>query len=117
MHDFNIDDLTVSGESKRLISTGMPERRVEEAPVEEIPPFTPAQIAFIEKMMEQTIKRLTVSVDVTEENSYSWYSNNEYFRIGVTLSYNHPDGPYNGEQISEGSDSLTVHIPSSNDNP
>ena len=84
-----------------------------EPPVEDaLPPFTDAQIAFIENMMEETIKRLAVAVNVREGDNYSWYSNNEYFSVEVTLSYNKPDGPYNGEQISEASDGFTVHIPS-----
>lgn len=83
---------------------------VEETP----PPFTEAQIAFIENLMEETIKRLAVAVRVRDGDNYSWYSNNEYYTVEVTLSYNKPDGPYNGEQISESSDGFTVRIPSTN---
>lgn len=83
---------------------------VEEPP----PPFTEAQIAFIENMMEETIKRLAVAVRVRDRDNYSWYSNNEYYTVEVTLSYNKPDGPYDGEQISESSDGFTVRIPSTN---
>lgn len=79
---------------------------VEEAP----PPFTEAQIAFIEKMMEETIKRLVVAVDVGSDNNYG-YSQNTYYRVNVELKYKTEDGPYNGEVISEGSDSFSVHIP------
>lgn len=109
MNDFNIDDPVIRQVSMASLAG------VEE-PVEEIPPFTPAQISFIEKMIKETISHLALAVDVTEENSYSWHSNNEYFRIEVSLNYKHPDGPYEGERISEASDSLTVHIPSTSSN-
>lgn len=105
MNDFNIDD-PVSRQVDMVTLAGV------EKTVEEIPPFTPEQIVFMEKMMEETIKRLTIAVNVRDGDNYSWYSNNEYFHVEVTLSYNHPDGPYNGEQISEGSDGFTVRIPS-----
>lgn len=110
--DYDVDEAWRNMESGKVdpVALAGVEPPVEEAP----PPFTEAQIAFIENLMEETIKRLAVAVNVREGDNYSWYSNNEYFSVEVTLSYKKPDGPYNGEQISESSDGFTVRIPSTN---
>jgi len=75
-------------------------------------PFTPAQLEFIQKMMMETINRLSLSVDTRETNDYYYCSDSRSYRVEVTLSYKEPDGTWEGERITEASDSFTVNIPS-----
>lgn len=106
MNDFNIDEpIELDWPSQSF----PPDELI---PAPEKVPFTPAQIEFIQQMMVDTINRLSLSVDTRESNDYYYCSENKNYRVEVSLSYKEPDGPWNGELISEASDSFTVTIPS-----
>jgi len=100
--DYDIDEQWRKLEANPPVSDPEPE---------EIP-FTPAQIEFIQQMMVDTINKLSLSVDTRESNDYYYCSENKNYRVEVSLSYKEPDGPWNGELISEASDSFTVTLPS-----
>lgn len=77
------------------------------SPVEEQetpdPPFTPAQLEYIENLLEKTIKRLGVTLETGTSND--WYSSG--IRIEVKLTYAGEDGSYTHDVLESSSDTFT----------
>lgn len=67
------------------------------------PPFTPAQLEYIENLLEKTIKRLGIALETG--TSHDWYSSG--IRIEVKLTYAGEDGSYTHDVLESSSDSFT----------